>query len=225
MSIQKIIIYWIDHHPVFNTNINPQILSNQFYEIISFSSPSELKTQFQFKKPDILITALLNRNNENIFRFLDSVQKQFPDIKLIILSAYILPWFYIRLYKHQLHNISVINKNENINWDTLLNTILNGKIYKGEETLRTETAYKSDQILQDLTNLHKRHWQALFCFAQNLSDKKTGETMKISPYTANDLRKKIYEITACNSKIELIKFLFRVGFYNIEHIKNPNFRV
>ena len=224
MNAPQKIIYWIDKHPVFNSLVNPQILSLNGAQVIAFNSWQQAQIQFKIQKPDLLITEVYNTENENFFASLNSFQKRFSQIPIILLTENLLPWLFVCLHRYHIFNISIINKNEEINLNNIYRDILQGKQYKNADTADLENSFYRDKVFLKIAELNETHWQALFCFSQAMSDVQTSKCLKLSVHTVNDIRKKIYQTTACTRKTCLIQLLFRIGFYSIERSKTPKIR-
>lgn len=152
------------------------------------------------------------------------LQKEYPEIKIVILSSHYTPLFIINLV--ELGASSYMKKNENITevMRTIKNVIQNGFHYS-DHVVRLIREYmkhgKTKREIGTEKSLTDREKEVLKLLCEELSNKEIADRIFLSPRTVEGHRKNLLSKTGAKNTAGLVIYAIENGYYRLE--KNTGF--
>lgn len=191
----KIII--VDDHKMLRDMISDQLSLEKDFEIIATESDAKNSVDLcKTLKPDLILMDVCTENNSNGISYAGVIKKNFPDIKVIIMTG-VLDINFIKEAKKAGVD-SFIYKN--ISKETLISTVKNTldgySIYP--DTKSNKNTEKN--ILSDLTD---KELEVLTLYCKLLDRDKVAETLQISSRTLKSHIASIYRKTGFDNLAKL----------------------
>ncbi|WP_282777782.1 response regulator [Phaeodactylibacter xiamenensis] len=157
------------------------------------------------KVPDLLITDL-NMPGQDGFELILKVKKQFPKVKILVLTIYRSPGILRKVNKAGVHGI-VLKEQKSEAVIEAVRTVLNGKTYSPPETAENEQpgTFYQDAFTKKAT-LTRRELEVLVLIVKALNNKQIGEQLFISEYTVQTHRRNLKRKLEVDNTAELVRF-------------------
>ncbi|KGE87088.1 hypothetical protein IX84_18970 [Phaeodactylibacter xiamenensis] len=157
------------------------------------------------KVPDLLITDL-NMPGQDGFELILKVKKQFPKVKILVLTIYRSPGILRKVNKAGVHGI-VLKEQKSEAVIEAVSTVLNGKTYSPPETAENEQpgTFYQDAFTKKAT-LTRRELEVLVLIVKALNNKQIGEQLFISEYTVQTHRRNLKRKLEVDNTAELVRF-------------------
>ncbi|WP_425421017.1 response regulator [Phaeodactylibacter xiamenensis] len=157
------------------------------------------------KVPDLLITDL-NMPGQDGFELILKVKKQFPKVKILVLTIYRSPGILRKVNKAGVHGI-VLKEQKSKAVIEAVRTVLNGKTYSPPETAENEQpgTFYQDAFTKKAT-LTRRELEVLVLIVKALNNKQIGEQLFISEYTVQTHRRNLKRKLEVDNTAELVRF-------------------
>ena len=157
------------------------------------------------KVPDLLITDL-NMPGQDGFELILKVKKQFPKVKILVLTIYRSPGILRKVNKAGVHGI-VLKEQKSEAVIEAVRTVLNGKTYSPPETAENEHpgTFYQDAFTKKAT-LTRRELEVLVLIVKALNNKQIGEQLFISEYTVQTHRRNLKRKLEVDNTAELVRF-------------------
>ncbi len=213
--MKKIQVILVDDHQLIRDGIKSLLHNAQQIEVINeASSAAELFQLLKNQTPDILIMDVSLPGMSGI-EITKVIQKEFPSIKVMILSMYIGEDFIFNALKAGAHGYL----HKNINSYELISAI--EEIYKGNEYFSTQV---SDIILKSFVKkahtgvkqgeekedtLTSRELEIIKLVAEGYSNPEIAEKLIISVRTVESHKTHIMQKLFLNTIADLVKFAIR----------------
>jgi two-component system response regulator NreC len=210
--MNKISVIIVDDHAIVRDGITAMLSFYQNIDVIGAASSYEhLVSLLDIKTPDVVILDIEMPGKSGI-EIATILQKDYPSIKKIILSAHITPDTISDAVDAGV--VSILPKDSNE--DELYLSI--SKASKGEHHYSN---FVSDIILKNyldknkigldtnkekISELSDREIEIIVAFGDGLSYKEIGEKLFISPRTVESHKNRILEKLELNTIIDLVKF-------------------
>ncbi|MBN2776753.1 MAG: response regulator transcription factor [Bacteroidales bacterium] len=210
--MNKISVIIVDDHAIVRNGITAMLSFYQNIDVIGAASSYEhLVSLLDSKTPDVIILDI-EMPDKNGIEIAAILQKDYPSIKKIILSAHITPDTISDAIDAGV--VSILPKDSNE--DELYLAI--SKASKGENhyshfvsDLILKNYLKKDKIevdnkIEKVAQLSEREIEIIVAFGDGLSYKEIGEKLFISPRTVESHKNRILEKLELNTIIDLVKF-------------------
>jgi DNA-binding NarL/FixJ family response regulator len=217
MNTIKIIL--VDDHDIVRDGIKSILQSHSSIKIVGEAGNyDELINILKFELPDIIILdiSIPDKSGIEITRIL---KKDYPQIKIIILSMYIIDEFIFNSLeagaiaylpkntskKELISAIEHVNDGKEFISDQISNVILKGylqKIKKGNTENKNE-------------KLTKREKEILVLFAEGVSNKEIADKLFISIRTVESHKNHIMQKLQLNSTVDLVKYAIKNNYIDI----------
>ncbi len=157
------------------------------------------------KIPDLLITDL-NMPGQDGFELILKVKKQFPKVKILVLTIYRSPGILRKVKQAGVHGI-VLKEQKSEAVIEAVRTVLNGKTYSPPETAENEQpgTFYQDAFTKKAT-LTRRELEVLVLIVKALNNKQIGEQLFISEYTVQTHRRNLKRKLEVDNTAELVRF-------------------
>jgi DNA-binding NarL/FixJ family response regulator len=157
------------------------------------------------KVPDLLITDL-NMPGQDGFELILKVKKQFPKVKILVLTIYRSPGILRKVNKAGVHGI-VLKEQKSEAVIEAVRTVLNGKTYSPPETAENEQpgTFYQDAFTKKAT-LTRRELEVLVLIVKALNNKQIGEQLFISEYTVQTHRRNLKRKLEVDNTAGLVRF-------------------
>lgn len=203
MKKTKIII--VDDHTIVLDGIKSLLSKMEDIEISALASNGfEGLEQLKKTKADLVITDL-NMPGMDGLEFIKTIRKDFPPVKIIVLSLHDEPHFIRNIMKHRVQGY-ILKNDTSSELLIAVERVVNGKTFFSS---------KINQVLMEQLNgpateklLTERELQIIKLITQELNSKQIAEKLFISERTVETHRKNIFRKTATNNLVGLMKFAY-----------------
>jgi DNA-binding NarL/FixJ family response regulator len=140
------------------------------------------------------------------FELILKVKKQFPKVKILVLTIYRSPGILRKVNKAGVHGI-VLKEQKSEAVIEAVRTVLNGKTYSPPETAENEQpgTFYQDAFTKKAT-LTRRELEVLVLIVKALNNKQIGEQLFISEYTVQTHRRNLKRKLEVDNTAELVRF-------------------
>jgi DNA-binding NarL/FixJ family response regulator len=213
-TITKVFI--ADDHPIVLLGVKQMLASAENKDLVGEASSShELFKALPEVRPDVLLLDL-NMPGNDYQQTIQLLQTKFPQLKIIIYTAYNAPDLIKSLEQSGVHGF-------------LLKTAAPSTIHEAIEKVMAGEyySYVKDRAYQPPSDeqpgpglkdnfrkrlkLSKREQEILVLISKGLTSQRIGKTLFISKYTVETHRKNILRKLELNSSTELVKFALQQG--------------
>lgn len=156
--------------------------------------------------PDLLITDL-NMPGEDGFELIQAVKKQFPEVKILVLTRYRSPRILRRVEKAGVNGI-VFKKQNSEEVLHAVKTVLKGHTYMPPANSGNEqpTAADDQDAFSKKATLTRRELEILSLIVQALNNKQIGAQLFISEFTVQTHRRNLKRKLGVENTAELVRF-------------------
>ena len=198
-------IMLVDDHQILIDGLKLMLKDEEDLRVVAEKHSAEDALDFLVKSKVDLILSDYGLEGMNGLQFNEMLKKQYPDIKIIILSMHDEPHIVKEILKSGVDGylLKNITKEELL---TAIHKIMNGETYTSSEItkLLVQNLHQDDQP-QLLT---ARERQIVQLIAKEYTNKRIAEELFISERTVENHRKNIFRKTKTNSLVGLIKFAY-----------------
>ena len=202
----KIII--ADDHRMFCEGIEFMFENDPTIEIIGNAQNGiELLTQLNGTKPDLILMDI-NMSEMDGIEASEKILRDFPTIKIIMLSMYKRPEIIKNLIKLGVHGyvLKDVGKTE---LTRAIKRVMANNFYFGEEVLNSLVSSLKAEKVEDTVSLTKREKDILLLICKSKTTSDIAEELNISPNTVESHRKNLLAKTASTNSIGLVNFAYK----------------
>jgi DNA-binding NarL/FixJ family response regulator len=157
------------------------------------------------KNPDLLITDL-NMPGQDGFELIQKVKKQFPRVKILVLTIYRSPPILRKVQKAGVNGI-VLKEQKTEAVLHAVKTVLDGKTYRPPETGENQPpASPYQDAFSKKATLTRRELEVLRLIVKAFNNKQIGEQLFISEYTVQTHRRNLKRKLKVDNTAELVRF-------------------
>lgn len=189
-----------DDHNIILDGLNVVLSNDKEIEVIGTAENGEEVIEFLEKKETDLVVLDINMPKMDGITCSRVLKKQFPWIKILILTMYPQKSFVDEIIKIGIDGC-LLKNNTGKELITAIKRVMNGKSYF--DHLKSFTSEKEDIIQFKLT---KREIDIIKCLADGLSSPEMAEKLFISEHTVRTHRKNILKKTGLASTSQVVRY-------------------
>jgi DNA-binding NarL/FixJ family response regulator len=210
--MNKISVIIVDDHAIVRDGITAMLSFYQNIDVIGAASSYEhLVSLLDNKTPDVIILDI-EMPDKNGIEIATILQKDYPRIKKIILSAHITPNTISDAVDAGVVSILPKDSNEDELYLSISKASLGEHHYSNFvsdiilKNYLNKNKIELDTNIEKISELSEREIEIIVAFGDGLSYKEIGEKLFISPRTVESHKNRILEKLKLNTIIDLVKF-------------------
>jgi len=215
--MKKIKVILVDDHNIVRDGLKILLMNLPDIEVIGeVATGADLFDLLKLKMPDVLLMDILLPKMSGI-AITEKLRREFPDIKVIMLTASINDESIIDSFKAGA--LGYLSKS--IQREELIQAIKevnSGKEYLAKsisETVLDNYKKAKDRTINQHYEITTRELQIIELFTEGLSYKEIADKLNISTRTVESHKNHIFEKLEINSIADLVKYAIRHGIINI----------
>ncbi|MEI6820572.1 MAG: response regulator transcription factor [Bacteroidota bacterium] len=215
--MKKIKVILVDDHNIVRDGLKILLMNLPDIEVIGeVATGADLFDLLKLKMPNVLLMDILLPKMSGI-AITEKIRREFPDIKVIMLTA-------------SINDVSIIDSfkagalgylSKSIQREELIEAIKevnNGNEYLAKaisETVLDNYKKAKDRTINQHYEITTRELQIIELFTEGLSYKEIADRLNISVRTVESHKNNIFEKLEINSIADLVKYAIRHGIINI----------
>lgn len=203
-------VWLADDHVLFTDGLKKLLLDypNLVLEK-DFSNGDDLINALRFNQPE-LIFCDLSMPGLNGLELIKVIRKQYPQLKLVIVSMHETPDVVLPIVKEGIAGYMLKNTNKGELFDCV-SVILNNEQYFSKSILQMllNRMYKKSDSDFKIT---KREKEIIVLLEQGYSSKEMAEKLFVSAFTINTHRKNLLAKTGCKNALHLVQKAKEMGW-------------
>ncbi len=216
--MEKFKVVLVDDHLLFVEGMKSVLNSIEEAETVSVAYNARELFPLLFKMhPDLLLLDL-NLDDENGLELIAKVKKEFPPMKIMVLTSYDDPKYVKKAFRNGVDGYMLKSAPKEDLMDGI-RRVLNGEIFFGKGVklpntssmngLGQKSTFETDDRFVQKNNLTKREVEILGLIGEALSNKEIAEQLFISDQTVSVHKKNLMRKLGVNSTASLVKIAFQ----------------